>query len=357
MVDIKMDKDILLDVQDLKVHFPIKRGIFKKIVGYTKAVDGLNFFIREGETLGLVGESGCGKTTTGRSILRLIEPTSGDVYFRNSKQNIVSFTKSNAEQLKKLRKDMQMIFQDPHSSLNARMNIFDIIAEPMRVYKIGNRKSRQEIVGNLLNQVGLSPEHMHRYPNEFSGGQRQRIGIARSIVLNPKLIICDEPVSALDVSVQAQILNLLEDLQRNLGLTYLFIAHDLSVVHHISDRVAVMYLGKIVEIVDNQNLYQRPKHPYTEALMSAIPSPDPENVSKHILLTGDVPDPSNPPTGCYFHTRCKYAQDICQREEPELKGLKDNQEHFVACHYAEELELKPVTNQELAVHLEKIKII
>lgn len=337
------DKNVLLAVENLKVHFPIKVGMFRRIKGYVKAVDGLNFNLRKGETFGLVGESGCGKTTTGRSLIKLVEPTAGNVLYKKNKNETVDISKVNKQKLDYLRRDIQMIFQDPYSSLNPRMTVYDIIAEPMRIYNIGNKKSRKEKVAELLESVNLSASYMERYPNEFSGGQRQRIGIARALSLDPKIIICDEPVSALDVSVQAQIINLLEELQEKLDLTFLFIAHDMSVIHHISDRVGVMYLGKIVEIADHDELFQNPKHPYTEALLSAIPSPDPKMNKDQILMEGDVPDPSNPPTGCSFSERCNYAKEICFKKEPELDKLESG--HSAACHFAEELDLQSADYQ------------
>ncbi len=332
---------VLLRVNRLKKYFPVRRGVFRRIVGWVKAVDEVDFFIRMGETLGLVGESGCGKTTCARTILRLIEPTSGEVWFR-SKQlgKEVNVVKADKKTMKLLRREMQIIFQDPYSSLNPRMTVGDIIGEPLIVHGLAKGKALRERVAELLEAVGLKPEHMRRYPHEFSGGQRQRIGIARALALNPQLIVCDEPVSALDVSIQAQILNLLEDLQDQFGLTYLFVAHDLSVVKHISDRVAVMYLGKIVELAETEELFLRPKHPYTEALLSAVPVPDPDYQAERIILQGDVPSPVNPPKGCRFHPRCSYAKDICGKETPELADLGG--EHFVACHFARELSLRGV---------------
>ncbi|WP_236777806.1 dipeptide ABC transporter ATP-binding protein [Anoxybacter fermentans] len=316
----------LLEVKNLKKHFPIKGGIFGKQVGSVKAVDGVSFYIKDGETLGMVGESGCGKSTTGRLILRLIEPTEGEVIFEG--KNILTFNK---KQMREMRRKMQIIFQDPYASLNPRMTVGNIIGEAIEIHKLAKTKQeKEERVQQLLEQVGLTRAHANRYPHEFSGGQRQRIGIARALAVNPKLIICDEPVSALDVSIQAQVINLMQDLQQKLGLTYLFIAHDLSVVKHISDRVAVMYLGKIVELAETNELYDNPKHPYTQALLSAIPIPDPTIKRERILLEGDVPSPINPPGGCRFHTRCPYAKDICKEEEPVFKD-KGNQ-HFVACH-------------------------
>jgi oligopeptide/dipeptide ABC transporter ATP-binding protein len=332
---------VLLRVNRLKKYFPVRRGVFRRVVGWVKAVDEVDFFIRVGETLGLVGESGCGKTTCARTILRLIEPTAGEVWFR-SKQlgKEVNVVKADKKTMKLLRREMQIIFQDPYSSLNPRMTVGDIIGEPLVVHGLAKGKALRERVAELLEAVGLKPEHMRRYPHEFSGGQRQRIGIARALALNPQLVVCDEPVSALDVSIQAQILNLLEDLQDQFGLTYLFVAHDLSVVKHISDRVAVMYLGKIVELAETEELFLRPKHPYTEALLSAVPVPDPDYQAERIILQGDVPSPVNPPKGCRFHPRCSYAKDICGKEAPELGDLGG--EHFVACHFARELSLRGV---------------
>ncbi|MEN3010787.1 MAG: dipeptide ABC transporter ATP-binding protein [Candidatus Bipolaricaulaceae bacterium] len=332
---------ILLRVNRLKKYFPVRRGVFRRIVGWVKAVDEVDFFIREGETLGLVGESGCGKTTCARTILRLIEPTSGEVWFR-SKQlgREVDVVHADKRTMKLLRREMQIIFQDPYSSLNPRMTVGDIIGEPLVVHRVAKGKELRARVAELLEAVGLKPEHMRRYPHEFSGGQRQRIGIARALALNPQLIVCDEPVSALDVSIQAQILNLLEDLQEQFGLTYLFVAHDLSVVKHISDRVAVMYLGKIVELAETEELFLRPRHPYTEALLSAVPVPDPDYQAERIILQGDVPSPVNPPKGCRFHPRCSYAKEICSRAAPELVDLGG--EHYAACHFARELTLRGV---------------
>ena len=320
-----MAGEILLDVKNLKKYFPIKGGILGRTVGNVKAVDGVNFFIREGETLGLVGESGCGKSTTGRVILRLLEATDGEVVFKD--KDVLSLGK---QEMRALRREMQIIFQDPYASLNPRMTVGNIIGESMEIHGLASGKEKEKKVVELLETVGLSEDHMRRYPHEFSGGQRQRIGIARALAVDPSLIICDEPVSALDVSIQAQVINLMQDLQKEFGLTYLFIAHDLSVVKHISDRVAVMYLGKIVELAEKDELYKNPKHPYTQALLSAIPVADPKVNKERIILEGDVPSPVNPPSGCRFHTRCKYAMDICKVEDPEFKDTAD--EHFVACH-------------------------
>ncbi|MBC7222359.1 dipeptide ABC transporter ATP-binding protein [Candidatus Bipolaricaulota bacterium] len=332
---------VLLRVNRLKKYFPVRRGVFRRIVGWVKAVDEVDFFIRQGETLGLVGESGCGKTTCARTILRLIEPTSGEVWFRSKHfGREVDVVHADKKTMKLLRREMQIIFQDPYSSLNPRMTVGDIIGEPLVVHGLAKGKALRERVAELLEAVGLKPEHMRRYPHEFSGGQRQRIGIARALALNPQLVVCDEPVSALDVSIQAQILNLLEDLQDQFGLTYLFVAHDLSVVKHISDRVAVMYLGKIVELAETEELFLRPRHPYTEALLSAVPVPDPDYQAERIILQGDVPSPVNPPKGCRFHPRCMYAKDICANQTPELVDLGG--EHYVACHFASQLTLRGV---------------
>jgi oligopeptide transport system ATP-binding protein len=317
--------DTILEVRNLRKYFPITKGfIFQRQVGAVKAVDDISFFIRKGETLGLVGESGCGKTTTGRVILRLMEPSAGEAYFEG--RNIFSLSK---EDLRRMRRNMQIIFQDPYSSLNPRMTVGDIIGEPLEIHNLARGKEKVRRVQELLEVVGLSPYHANRYPHEFSGGQRQRIGIARALAVNPKLIICDEPVSALDVSIQAQVLNLLEELQKEFGLTYLFIAHDLSVVKHISDRIAVMYLGKIVEIATADELFANPQHPYTEALLSAVPIPDPGMRRERIILPGDVPSPVNPPPGCRFHTRCLYAQESCKVNNQELVDIGGG--HYVAC--------------------------
>jgi len=321
------ENNILLRVENLKMYFPITRGIvFQRKIGDIKAVDGISFWIRRGETLGLVGESGCGKSTTGRAILQLYRPTAGDVYFEG--QNLC---KMKGEALRRMRRKMQMIFQDPYASLNPRMTVGSIIGEPLEVHNILKGKAQRERVQELLRVVGLNPYFINRYPHEFSGGQRQRIGVARALAVNPSFIVCDEPISALDVSIQAQIINLLEELQEQFGLTYLFIAHDLSVVRHISDRVAVMYLGKIMELTDRTTLYNNPVHPYTQALLSAVPIPDPavEEKRRRIILEGDVPSPANPPKGCNFSTRCPVVMDICREQEPEFKDIGG--EHWVAC--------------------------
>lgn len=329
---------MLLEIKDLKKYFPIKRGFFSRTVGHVKAVDGVNFHVEAGETLGLVGESGCGKTTTGRVILRAMEPSGGDIWFADPELGRVNLATVDKARLKQLRRNMQMVFQDPYSSLNPRMTLLQNVGEPLLVHNVARGKALEEQVAALLKVVGLRPEYLNRYPHAFSGGQRQRIGIARALALNPKLVVLDEPVSALDVSVQAQILNLLQDLQEKFGLTYLFIAHDLSVVEHISDRVAVMYVGQLVESATTAELFTQPMHPYTEALLSAVPQPDPRARREPIVLPGDVADPANPPNGCYFHPRCRYSDGKrCTSETPELREIKLG--HTVRCHYAEQLQL------------------
>lgn len=332
----------LLAVQNLKMHFPIKRGVFQHVVGHVKAVDDVNFHVNGGETLSLVGESGCGKTTTGRCIMRIYSPTSGSVHYRQPDGNMVDLTTLNRDELRPYRQKIRMVFQDPFASLNPRMSVLEVISDPLRVNNLVPNSELQDRVALLLRRVGLRPEYMRRYPHAFSGGERQRIGIARALATNPELIVLDEAVSALDVSVRAQILNLLKDLQEEFHLTYLFVAHDLSVVEHVSDRVAVMYVGKIVELAPTVELYTRPKHPYTEALLSAVPKPDPTLRSRknRIALQGEVADPSDPPSGCYFHPRCPYAKDRCRTETPALREMGNG--HQVACHFAEELELRGV---------------
>lgn len=318
--------DRLLEVKNLKKYFPLKSsGLFSKDCQYVKAVDGLDFYIDRGETLGMVGESGCGKSTTGRAILRLIEPTEGEVVFEG--QNIVNLNKSD---MRNLRREMQIIFQDPYASLDPRKTVCDIIGEAYKVHSTISVKERREKVLELLNLVGLRPEHIRRFPHEFSGGQRQRIGIARALALNPKFVVCDEPVSALDVSIQAQVVNLMKELQEKMGLTYLFISHDLRIVKHICSRVGVMYLGTLVELAGKEELYSSPMHPYTKALLSAIPLSDPDTKRKRIIIEGDVPSPVNPPSGCRFHTRCSEAKDICKQEIPQFRDLGGG--HFCACH-------------------------
>ena len=322
--------DTLLRVENLKMHFPIYRGVFQRQVGAVLAVDGISFDVRRGETLGLVGESGCGKSTTGRAILQLYKPTAGQVHFEG-----VDLIKLRGEELRHMRRKMQMIFQDPYASLNPRMTVEQIVGEPLIVHSAATGKEIHERVENLLGLVGLNPAFATRYPHEFSGGQRQRIGVARALALQPSFIICDEPISALDVSIQAQVVNLLEELQEQFNLTYLFIAHDLSMVRHISKRVAVMYLGMIVELTTRDELYLNPLHPYTQALLSAVPIPDPVVAAQRqrIILEGDVPSPANPPSGCHFRTRCPIAESICAEKQPEFRELKTG--HFVACHFAE----------------------
>jgi len=359
--------DSLLEVKRLKKYFPIQRGLLRKLVGQIRAVDDVSFFVRPGETLSLVGESGCGKTTTARCVLRAIEPTAGEVLFRAADGSVVDIASVPRRSLRPLRREMQMIFQDPFSSLNSRMTLLDIVGEPLEVNGVGNRQERVDRVAQLLRLVGLRPEYMRRYPHAFSGGQRQRIGIARALALNPRLVVADEPVSALDVSVQAQILNLMLELQERLGLTYLFVAHALSVAKHISDRVAVMYVGQMVEMAETEALFASPKHPYTAALLSAIPEPDPRarrrvgraarsgvlppangavavparEVRQRVILQGEVANPAAPPSGCYFHPRCQYAVDHCRTVAPIWEEIEPG--HFVRCHRSRELQLPGVS--------------
>ena len=329
-----MSGEVILEAEDLVKYYPIKAGVFRRTVGHVKALDGVSFTLHKGETLGIVGESGCGKSTLGRMLMRLEEPTAGKLTFDG-----VDMYAQQGAAMRRLRRDIQIVFQDPYTSLNPRMTVGDIVGEPFEIHsEVTPKGGRRKRVQELLALVGLNPEHINRYPHQFSGGQRQRIGIARGLALNPKVIVCDEPVSALDVSVQAQVVNLLEELQAEFGLAYVFIAHDLSVVRHISDRVGVMYLGKMVELGDEDQIYSHPTHPYTQALLSAVPVPDPtlRSVREQIVLTGDVPSPANPPSGCRFHTRCWKAQDICSVEDPELIPRPDGlSAHLSACHFAE----------------------
>lgn len=344
-----LNTETLLEVRGLKKYFPIQKGLLRRTVGYVKAVDDVNFYIKTGETLGLVGESGCGKTTTSRSAIQLYKPTAGEVLFRSKELHhakagqSVDLTKLSKAELKRVRREISMVFQDPINALNPRMTVADIIREPLKVHALDKGKQSNDDIAQLLEAVGLRSDYMERYPHEFSGGQRQRIGIARALSLRPSLILLDEPVSALDVSIQAQTLNLLKSLQKKFDLTYLFVAHDLGVVEYISDRVAVMYAGRLVEMASVDKLFNSPKHPYTEALLSAVPRPDPRIKSVRVNLNGQVPDPAKLPPGCHFHPRCLYAQPLCKEKIPSLRELSTNQ--LVACHFAEELELKGVENE------------
>ena len=332
--------EALYSVQNLKMHFPIRKGFLQRTVGHVRAVDDVSFDILPGETLAIVGESGCGKTTAGRCMVRAYDPTAGNLIYRNKAGDTVNLSHLEFSVLKPYRRELRMIFQDPFSSLNPRMTVLDLVGDPLRVHQIAYGSELEDRVADMLKSVGLRPEYMRRYPHAFSGGQRQRIGIAKALILEPQLVVADEAVSALDVSVQAQILNLLQDLQAEFDLTYVFIAHDLSVVEYIADRVSVMYVGKMVEQGSTADLYQNPQHPYTEALLSAVPRPDPRERSQRIVLEGDVPDPASPPGGCYFHPRCQYAVDICQTETPELRTLAGG--HRVACHLADDLDLRGI---------------
>jgi len=336
------NKQPMLEVSNLKMHFPITQGLFGRVTGYTKAADDVSFFIHGGETLGLVGESGCGKTTVGRCVVRAYSPTAGEILYRRADGEVVDLAKLQGRDLQRYRKDIRMIFQDPYASLNPRMNVFESITEVLKVNKLATPAEMKERVAYILRRVGLRPEYMMRYPHAFSGGERQRISIARSLITNPRIVVCDEAVSALDVSIRAQILNLLEELQADFNLTYLFISHDLSVIRHICDRIVVMYVGQVVEIADSMELFLNPRHPYTEALMSAVPVSNPKarNAGTRIRLEGEIADPSNPPSGCYFHPRCRYAQARCKVEKPALRDLGNN--HYAACHFAEELTLAHV---------------
>lgn len=329
--------DTLLEVNDLKQWFPIRQGFLQRSVGHVKAVDGVSFLIRRNEALGLVGESGSGKTTVGRTVLRLYDPTAGEIWYTTADGQRIDIANIGQTEMKPLRREMRMIFQDPFSSLNPRLTVKDLIGEPLIIHKEAAGRKLEDRVVNLMESVGLDPNYMRRYPHEFSGGQRQRIGLARTLALSPRLIIADEPVSALDVSIQAQVLNLLQQLKDELGLTYLFIAHDLSVVEHMCDRIAVMYVGRLVEIAESETLLRQPLHPYSEALVSAIPSADPDIKLERIILEGDIPSPANPPSGCVFHPRCGYVQELCKQEEPLLEEISPG--HFVSCHFARELDL------------------
>ena len=334
------DRNMLLEVKRLKKYFPIEKGFMRKTVGYVKAVDDVSIYVHEGETLGLVGESGCGKTTLGRCILRGIEPTEGEILFRLEGGQVVDIAKLDKDEMRGMRRHMQMIVQDPYASLDPRMTVFDIISEPITANKLASGREMENRVLHLAEVVGLNVRHLRRYPHAFSGGQRQRIGIARALATNPRLIIADEPVSALDVSIQSQILNLLQDLQKEFNLTYMFVAHNLGVIEHISDRVAVMYVGKMVETAETEEMFLNPKHPYTEALLSAVPKPNPELRMDRIMLKGEIANPANPPSGCYFHPRCRYAQERCQQEAPVWREV--GAEHFVACHFADDIKLAGV---------------
>ncbi len=334
------DNRVILEVNGLKQYFPIYQGFLQRVVGHVKAVDGVDLKVSENEVLGLVGESGCGKTTTGRTVLRLYEPTAGEIWFRKKDGEMVEISHYSQKQMKPLRREMRMIFQDPFSSLNPRFTVKDIISEPLVIHGVAKGKEIEDRVADQMRKVGLDPTYMRRYPHEFSGGQRQRIGLARTLVLGPRLIVADEPVSALDVSVQAQVLNLLQELKEQLGLTLLFVAHDLSVVEHVSDRIAVMYVGKIVEMAKTEEILVNPFHPYTEALLSAVPPADPDIHTQRIQLQGEVPSPANPPSGCIFHPRCNYARSECSQEVPVSREVAPG--HFVSCHFAPDLHLKGI---------------
>ena len=329
--------NIILEVKNLRKFFPIKTGFLKRTVGHVRAVDDVSFNVYEGETLGVVGESGCGKTTTARCILRAIAPSSGEILFKSQNGEKIDLATASAKRIRAVRHEMQMIFQDPFASLNPRMTLFNIVAEPMIVNGLGTRRERIDRVSELLTLVGLRPEYMRRFPHAFSGGERQRIGIARALALNPRLVVADEPVSALDVSVQAQVLNLMMELQEKLNLTYLFVAHDLSVVKHIANRVIVMYVGKVVEVAGTDDIFNHPKHPYTSSLLSAIPLPDPRAKKERTLLKGEVANPANPPSGCYFHPRCDFAKDICRTTAPSLEEA--SKAHYASCHFSRELDM------------------
>jgi peptide/nickel transport system ATP-binding protein len=335
------ERCVLLDVQGLKKYYPIEKGALKVVSGAIKAVDDVSLYIREGETLGLVGESGCGKTTLGRCVLRAIEPTAGKTFFRLDDGTLTDINTLDKKALRAIRRSMQMIFQDPYSSLDPRMTVLDIVGEPLRVNRIARGAELEDRVKTLVKVVGLEVKYLKRYPHAFSGGQRQRIGIARALALNPKLVVADEPVSALDVSIKAQILNLLQDLQQEFHLTYLFVSHDLGVIEHISDRVAIMYVGKMMELAETEELFNHPRHPYTEALLSANPKADPDMKMDRIILSGEVANPADPPSGCYFHPRCNYAKDICTTTAPAWEEVDPH--HYAACHFARQLTLRGVT--------------
>ncbi len=337
----RSQRPVLLEVRDLKMHFPIRKGFLRRTVGHVKAVDGVSFAVPRGDTFGLVGESGCGKSTTGRCIVRLLDPTGGQIIYHDAQDGPVHIEALDAEQMRKYRRNLQIVFQDPYSSLNPRLTLKQIVGEPLVINRICRGQELEDRVAELLRAVGLSPEHMNRYPHAFSGGQRQRISLARALALNPEFIVADEPVSALDVSVQAQVLNLMEDLQEQFQLTYLFIAHNMSVIRWMCHHVAVMYVGKLVETAETEELFAQPRHPYTEALLSAIPKPDPRVKRERIVLEGDVPSPASPPSGCYFHPRCPYAEPRCAQEEPPLREITPG--HFVSCHLAEKLSLRGVS--------------
>ncbi|KAB8145935.1 ABC transporter ATP-binding protein [Chloroflexia bacterium SDU3-3] len=338
-----MSTEPILEVRNLKQYFPIRQGVMQRLVGQVKAVDDVSFTLREREVLGLVGESGCGKTTTGRAILRLYDPTDGQITFRTEDGQQVEIARISQRDMKPLRRQMRMIFQDPFSSLDPRMTVRDLIAEPLVIHRVASGRQLDDMVAQQMRTVGLNPDYMQRYPHQFSGGQRQRIGLARTLALNPRLIVADEPVSALDVSVQAQVLNLLQELRERLGLTMIFIAHDLSVVEHMCDRIAVMYVGKIVELAESETLLRRPLHPYTEALISAIPPADPDIRQSRIKLQGEIPSPASPPQGCVFHTRCRYAKEVCGHQPPPLVEVEPG--HFSSCHFARELPLQGIEVQ------------
>lgn len=337
---VEANSEAVLEVKNLKTYYPITKGLLRRVAGYVKAVDGVTFHVPKAQTIGLVGESGCGKTTVAHSIMRGIQPTAGEIIFHDSELGAVDVASADPSTVRHVRRNMQMVFQDPQSSLHPRMSLLQLIGEPLVVNDVAHGKEVEDRVAELLRLVGLSPDYMHRYPHAFSGGQRQRIGVARALALNPQFIVLDEPTSALDVSIQAQTLNLLQDLQEQFGLSYLFIAHDLSVVEHVSDRVAVMYVGRLVEFADTADLYHHPQHPYTEALLSSVPRPMPGAKSQRVPLEGEVPSPANPPSGCYFHPRCRYAKPICAEETPPLQDIAPG--HQVACFFSEELSLRGV---------------